>query len=287
MVDEPLRPLIARGMAKDPTARPATATALVSELEATAAAAYGPGWEDRGRAQLAGRAAALLLLLAHGQAAAASGTGTATTATTLAPKAGVVATHAGLNGWQITAAAIAVSAAVAGTVVGVGALASTKHPAPAPTAVAASATPSARPTSSAPIPSLLGLDVTGGPLDPRIVPVARATLTAAFNHDAAAIDKLLGPTASASAVNKILAQPGAYQQIITLLTKTHGVSQDGYTAWPSFLLAGLTDQLAAADAKVLGVTSAAGFKGRITVGIGDSYLAKPYVPRLDITVYGP
>jgi serine/threonine-protein kinase len=58
-VPEPLRPLVAAGLAKDPNHRPADGTALVAELRAVARAAYGPGWEDRGRSALA--AAALLL----------------------------------------------------------------------------------------------------------------------------------------------------------------------------------------------------------------------------------
>ena len=58
-VPEPLRPLVAAGLAKDPGHRPADGTALVAELRAVAGRAYGPGWEDRGRSQLA--AAALLL----------------------------------------------------------------------------------------------------------------------------------------------------------------------------------------------------------------------------------
>jgi eukaryotic-like serine/threonine-protein kinase len=70
-VDWPLRPLVERGMAKDPAARPANAARFVAELEATANAAYGPDWERRGRAQLAVRAAALLLLLLGRQPAAA------------------------------------------------------------------------------------------------------------------------------------------------------------------------------------------------------------------------
>ena len=72
-VDEPLRGL-------SPGAWPRTrrtgrnAIAFVAELEATAAAAYGADWEDRGRSQLAERAAALLLLLlAAGRAPQASG----------------------------------------------------------------------------------------------------------------------------------------------------------------------------------------------------------------------
>jgi hypothetical protein len=84
LVDEPLRGLITRGMAKDPAARPGDAAQFLAELEATAEAAYGAGWEARGRSHLAERAAALLLLLLqHGSAATAGGTTTATASTRL------------------------------------------------------------------------------------------------------------------------------------------------------------------------------------------------------------
>jgi hypothetical protein len=76
----PLQGLIARGMAKNPLDRPQSAIAFVTELEVTAAAVYGPDWEERGRSQLAERAAALLplLLLQRGQAGA-GGTSSAAT----------------------------------------------------------------------------------------------------------------------------------------------------------------------------------------------------------------
>ena len=61
-VPAPLRPLVARGMAKDPAYRPADAAALAAELRAAAAGAYGPDWEQRGRSSL-GEAALLLALL--------------------------------------------------------------------------------------------------------------------------------------------------------------------------------------------------------------------------------
>ncbi len=64
--DPPLRDLIAWGLAKDPAARPASAMAFVSELEARAAAAYGPHWEDEGRRELAAREAEVMPLLAAG-----------------------------------------------------------------------------------------------------------------------------------------------------------------------------------------------------------------------------
>ena len=79
-VDESLRPLIARGMAKSPADRPQSAIDFVAELEATAAAAYGPDWEERGRSQLAERVAALLpLLLLRGGTPGSSGTSVANT----------------------------------------------------------------------------------------------------------------------------------------------------------------------------------------------------------------
>ncbi|MEU8175929.1 serine/threonine-protein kinase [Microbispora hainanensis] len=58
-VPEPLRRLVARGMAKNPALRPASAAAFVYELERAAVAAYGPSWEERGRSRLAALAAAL------------------------------------------------------------------------------------------------------------------------------------------------------------------------------------------------------------------------------------
>ena len=61
-VPGPLRPLIAAGMAKDPTSRPTDATTFVAELQATAARAYGRHWHDRGRSHL-GEAALLLAIL--------------------------------------------------------------------------------------------------------------------------------------------------------------------------------------------------------------------------------
>src|SRR5690606_878170 len=62
-VAEALRPLVRRGLAKDPGQRPGDARAFVAELEAVAGAAYGPGWEERGRGRLAALAALLPLLL--------------------------------------------------------------------------------------------------------------------------------------------------------------------------------------------------------------------------------
>src|SRR5579862_7525588 len=82
-VDESLRELITRGMAKDPEARPADASQFLADLQTTAATAYGTDWEDRGRSHLAERAAALLLLLLRDGGAAGAGAGSTTTSTWL------------------------------------------------------------------------------------------------------------------------------------------------------------------------------------------------------------
>ncbi|MFD0901516.1 serine/threonine-protein kinase, partial [Actinomadura sediminis] len=77
-VPDPLRPLVARGMAKSPADRPAAASAFVEELEAVAVAAYGPGWEHTGVRALAASAAALASLFPVAAAllpGAAQGTG--------------------------------------------------------------------------------------------------------------------------------------------------------------------------------------------------------------------
>jgi serine/threonine-protein kinase len=62
---EPVRPIAAAGLAKDPAERIGDATALLARLDLIAPAAYGPDWETHGRAHLATRAALLALLFAH------------------------------------------------------------------------------------------------------------------------------------------------------------------------------------------------------------------------------
>jgi eukaryotic-like serine/threonine-protein kinase len=59
---EPLRPLVAAGMAKDPGQRPADAITFVTELGTVASGAYGRDWADHGRSHL-GEAALLLAAL--------------------------------------------------------------------------------------------------------------------------------------------------------------------------------------------------------------------------------
>ncbi|MGW2548189.1 serine/threonine-protein kinase [Kitasatospora sp. NPDC001574] len=62
LAPDPVRPLILSGLAKDPEDRPGSATALVEELEAVAAAGYGPQWEEKGRLDLTALVALLALV---------------------------------------------------------------------------------------------------------------------------------------------------------------------------------------------------------------------------------
>jgi serine/threonine-protein kinase len=61
-VPEPLRPLVATGMAKDPGRRPTDAGTFVAELKTAASGAYGRHWQERGQSHL-GEAALLLAAL--------------------------------------------------------------------------------------------------------------------------------------------------------------------------------------------------------------------------------
>ncbi|GAA2588395.1 serine/threonine-protein kinase [Actinomadura fulvescens] len=100
-VDEPLRHLVGRGMAKEAAQRPASASAFIAELEETARRAYGPDWESRGVRVLAGTALTLAALfplaaagLAPAGAAAAAGSTAATTSTGVFAALGTKATVA-------------------------------------------------------------------------------------------------------------------------------------------------------------------------------------------------
>jgi eukaryotic-like serine/threonine-protein kinase len=73
-VPEPVRPLVAAGMAKHPGDRPADAATFVATLSQVAAAAYGPDWDERGRSHLGEAALLLAALWPSGGPAAVQGT---------------------------------------------------------------------------------------------------------------------------------------------------------------------------------------------------------------------
>ncbi|WP_191247022.1 serine/threonine-protein kinase [Amycolatopsis deserti] len=111
-VPEPVRGLIARGMAKDGDRRPSAAAEFVAELETAAVAGYGPDWEQRGLGRLAQRAGALLAL----SPLALLGAGTA--AAPGAAAGGLAGVGTGLSlGAKIGATLVAVAVGV-GAVVG-------------------------------------------------------------------------------------------------------------------------------------------------------------------------
>ncbi|MGV9558287.1 serine/threonine-protein kinase [Streptomyces sp. NPDC003522] len=105
-VPEAVRPLVGRGLAKSPERRPSDAAAFVAELEDVAVAAYGDGWEERGRGRLAALAALLLF------ARPAAGGRTPTTATDTARTVFGRGAGGGLRPWRPTWPGLAVSVAV-------------------------------------------------------------------------------------------------------------------------------------------------------------------------------
>jgi serine/threonine protein kinase len=114
-VPEQIRGLVARGMAKDVTQRPAGAAAFVAELESAAVAGYGKDWESTGWQRLAGFAGALLAV--SPMAWLVSSTGVLTSAGGTAVAGGAAGTVAG--GAAAKTAAGAVAAKVAAAIVGV------------------------------------------------------------------------------------------------------------------------------------------------------------------------
>jgi serine/threonine-protein kinase len=121
-VPEPVRALVARGMAKDVAARPASADAFVRELESSAVAGYGKDWESNGWRRLAGYAGTLLA--ASPMAWLVSSTGVLTaTGGTAAAGAGAAGAAGSAVAAKTAAGALAakVAAAVVGAAVVVGA----------------------------------------------------------------------------------------------------------------------------------------------------------------------
>jgi tRNA A-37 threonylcarbamoyl transferase component Bud32 len=167
-IDEPLRDLVERGMAKNPSIRPQDAMAFVAELESTAAAAYGPDWEARGKSHLKERAAALLLLLL-GSAGVAGGAGAAGAATWfVAHKAAAITIAAIATAALVGVAATAVTIGLSGNN---GTTSTSAHggggPSPsagASTGPSASASPSASTTTAPPTATFDAMVTTTPPM---------------------------------------------------------------------------------------------------------------------------
>ncbi|WP_431913310.1 protein kinase domain-containing protein [Nonomuraea jabiensis] len=153
-VEEPLRPLLEHGLAKDPAGRPSSAEEFLAELEEVALAEYGAEWERRGRAGLGIALLPLAALLPKPQPVAESTT--SVVQSTLAPAAKFAVT----GGLVLATAAAVVSAFVIlgdspepGPGTGL-ALPPATSAAPQPSRTPAPASPtSAPPTSAEPTPS--------------------------------------------------------------------------------------------------------------------------------------
>ncbi|WP_202234335.1 hypothetical protein [Actinacidiphila reveromycinica] len=76
-IPDPVRPLLAAGLAADPSQRPHSAGDFAVALEAVAVAAYGEAWEERGRTELAARVAAMAPAGAEGAEGTGGAEGTA------------------------------------------------------------------------------------------------------------------------------------------------------------------------------------------------------------------
>ncbi|MET7991967.1 protein kinase [Amycolatopsis sp. NPDC005232] len=141
-VPEALRPLVARGMAKDPAWRPATADAFVTELEIVARKAYGKNWEKRGWKRLAASAAALTaltplaLLATAGTAAAPVGAGAVAAGVGGGVGGGVPATGTGVGATAVIAGKIAAAVLIVGALVAGGVAIFGNHDDPPAQAVA-------------------------------------------------------------------------------------------------------------------------------------------------------
>ncbi|MEU9018002.1 serine/threonine-protein kinase [Actinomadura sp. NPDC048394] len=121
-VPERLRPLVAKGLAKQAGDRPPGAAAFVGELESAAVAAYGPDWEQRGVRALAAAAVALAALFPLGALAVAPGAAAGTGAAGTAGAAGAAGTGGGVSAGAGSTGA-AVSKGFLATAAGKGALA--------------------------------------------------------------------------------------------------------------------------------------------------------------------
>ena len=112
--------------------------------------------------------------------------------------------------------------------------------------------------------SVIAVDSTGAPIDREVLRIAQEVLADARRHDSAALARLLGNGENANLQiaeqNRILARPGAFEEIVTILTRTHCAITDGCT-WPGFTLSNGTASLDKADLRSLYVSSPKNYHG--------------------------
>ena len=126
------------------------------------------------------------------------------------------------------------------------------------------------------------VDDTGLHLNGALVNLAKRTLDAAKDHSVVGIDAVTGNTS----LNKILAEPGVFAEIVKVLADTHGGSENCEYLWPGFLTLAFHNetQLDVDDAKALGVTNVADYHG-VRVVIGDCGM--PTVPGWQVSISVP
>jgi DNA-directed RNA polymerase specialized sigma24 family protein len=136
------------------------------------------------------------------------------------------------------------------------------------------APPPPRPTPVA-APGVIAVDDRGEPIDQKALGIAQEVLADARRHDGAALARLAGNgdvngNPQITEQNKILARPGAFDEVINILTRTHGALTDGYT-WPGFTLAGSANPLDRSDMSLLQVSDPKSYHGlRILIGESDT-----------------
>jgi hypothetical protein len=126
-----------------------------------------------------------------------------------------------------------------------------------------------------PTPGPITVDNTGQPVDQELLRIAQEVLADARRHDGAALDRLLGngnaTNLQIAEQNRILARPGAFDEIINILTRTHCAITDGCT-WPGFTLSNGAGSLDRSDMRLLHVSDPQDYHG---LGIGIEQVEGP------------
>ncbi|WP_141582244.1 serine/threonine-protein kinase [Actinomadura sp. WMMA1423] len=166
-VPEPVRPMLARGLAKNPGERLWDAGEFVAELERTAVAAYGPDWERRGVRALAvavaalASAAPLAMLGSFAGSEAGAAPGTASLQQTVATRGADAARHSKGLLRHASRSKLAVAGAAAATAAVVVAGGLVLHGQRTGDETRTGARPSADAGSATPTPTTVGGKATG------------------------------------------------------------------------------------------------------------------------------
>ncbi|WP_436759021.1 serine/threonine-protein kinase [Streptosporangium sp. V21-05] len=193
-----LQGLVERGLAKHPADRPPTASAFLTELEAVAADAYGPEWQERGRRRLAGIAGLLAAMFPLD--APVPGADTSLAMTELGGDGGI-----GGDGWEKTSSVSRLSVKIlvgVGCIAVIGGLTAVLVGSGDPTEIQSqSSVTSQSPTPSDPLETLVPGDETDETDEPVEEPPSAAPSTPAPTPSTTATSGLppVAPTATSAA----------------------------------------------------------------------------------------